>query len=213
MKHLIYTLATIVFLSSCTRNTYVDKSADVQGQTFAILPFDVRIEKDINFKKTTQAQLDEKARVEAYQYQNATYQYMLGKQKDFIVAFQDPDETNTMLKRAGITGDKVGNYTKAELAKVLKVDGIMSGKVYRKEVMSQSLGKGIDLFAKTTNLAATSVKTNEANLSLSLYSSPDKRVVWTYQYDLSGTSDNSPDAVTASLMNDAARKFPYRKHK
>ncbi len=213
MKKLFYILTASLLLGACARNTYVDKSADVQGQTFAIMPFDVRIEKDINFKKTTQAQLDEKARVEAYQYQNATYQYMLGKQKDFVVAFQDPDETNTMLKRAGITGDKIMNYTKAELAKVLKVDGIMSGKVYRKEIMSQQLGKGIDMLAKSTNFAATPVKTNESNLSLSLYSSPEKRIVWTYQYDMSGTSDYDPQAVTSSLMNDAARKFPYRKRK
>ena len=213
-KNLALCVVLGCWLLSCSRSTYVKQSADVQGQTFAIVPFDVVITKSQNSSKNTpQAQLNEQAKSEGYRYQSSTYNYMLGRQKDFVVAFQDPDETNTLLKRAKISYEKLGDYTKSELAKLLKVDGIMSGKLYRKERMSQELGKAIDVFASKAELGLGKMQTNEATLNLSLYSSPERSVVWTYQYDLSGTADYTPESVAAALMQDAARSFPYRKKK
>lgn len=211
MKNLFYTLLAVIGLFGSCAKTYTDKTANVQGQTFAILPFDVRIEKNINSNKTTQAQLDEMAKSEAYRYQSSTYNYILSKQKDFVVDFQDPDETNALLKRSGVTYAKLSDFTKSELVKILKVDGIMSGKMYRKERMSQELGKAIDIFSSQAKLGISPMRTNDANLSLSLFSKPEQRIVWTYQHNMSGTSDYAPEDITASLMGEAARKFPYRR--
>ncbi len=210
MKTSILIICTILVIS-CARKTYTDKSANVQGQTFAIIPFDVSIQKRANDTKTTQLQLSEKAKNEAIRYQSSAHSYILSKQKDFIVAFQDPNDTNVLLKKAGITFENLNDFTKGQLSKILKVDGILTGKLYRKEIMSQEIGKSIDIFTKLAKLPVDKMTTNEAQLNLSLYTKQDNRIIWTYQYDLSGTSDFTPEHVTASLMQDAARKFPYRK--
>ncbi|MBN8826964.1 MULTISPECIES: hypothetical protein [unclassified Spirosoma] len=199
-------------LTGCAR-TYTDKSANVDGQTFAVLPFDVQIVKNINVQRTTQAQLDEQAKKEAYRYQSSAYSYMLSKQKDFVIAFQDPDETNTLLKRNRITYEKLHDLTKAELSALLKVDGVMWGKMYRHELMPQALAKGIDILSTQTKLGLGPTTANEATMNLSLFSKPEKRVVWTYQLKVPGGADESPESITTQLMNNAARKFPYRKRR
>jgi hypothetical protein len=216
MKNTIIQLVSMTLLLGACAKTYTDKSVNVQGKTFAILPFDVTIEKNINVQKTTQAQLNDMAKSEAYRYQTSTYNYILSKQKDFIVRFQDIDQTNTLLKRNGITYERLSNMTKSELAQLLKVDGILSGKMYRKEIMPQAMAKGLDIITKGTSLGRGfgglgSTKANDVNLSLNLYSAQDQRSIWTYQYDVSGDADQSPENIANALMNNAARKFPYRK--
>jgi hypothetical protein len=208
-------LILCVFLGGCAK-TYTDKSVNVQGKTFAIVPFEVTIEKNMNVQKTTQAQLNQQAKSEALRYQSSSYNYILSKQKDFIVKFQDVDETNTLLKRNGITLEKLADMTKSELSQILRVDGILSGKMYRKEIMPQFMAKGIDILTTGRGLRVgtnNNTTANTVNLSLNLYSKQDQRVIWTYQLDVSGDGDQTPESIANSLMNNAAKKFPYRKKK
>ncbi len=209
---IISLLTTIGLLTGCAR-TYTDKTANVEGQTVAVLPFDVQIVKNMNVQRTTQAQLDQQAKSEAYRYQSSTYSYMVSKQKDYVVAFQDPDETNTMLKRGKVTYEKLHDLTKAELATLLHVDAVMWGKMYRQEFMPQALAKGIDILASQNKLGIGPMTANEVTMNLSLFSKPEKRVIWTYQLNVPGGADESPESISASLMNNAARKFPYRKRR
>jgi len=214
MKKLIVCIGCAGLLLACAK-TFTDKTVQVQGQTFAILPFDVKITKNFNVQKTTQAQLNDRAREEAYQYQAATFGYIMGRQKDYVVRFQDVDETNTLLKRNKIGYEQLGDLTKSELSKLLKVDGIMWGKLYRREVMPQLAAKAIDLLTTPRNTLRVGGGTtaNSENLSLSLYSKQEQRVIWTYQYEMSAGADSSPGDVAHSLMENAARKFPYRRKK
>jgi hypothetical protein len=213
MQKIISLTALCLILGACAK-TYTDKSVNVQGKTFAIVPYEVTIEKNMNVQRTTQAQLNQQAKSEAYRYQSSSYNYILSKQKDYVVKFQDVDETNTLLKRNGITYEKMGDMTKSELSQLLKVDGILSGKMYRKEVMPQALAKGLDVLTKGNKIGLSERNTaNTVNLNLNLYSKTDQRVIWTYQLDVSGDGDQTPESIANSLMNNAAKKFPYRKNK
>jgi hypothetical protein len=213
MQKIISLTALCLILGACAK-TYTDKSVNVQGKTFAIVPYEVTIEKNMNIQRTTQAQLNQQAKSEAYRYQSSSYNYILSKQKDYVVKFQDVDETNTLLKRNGITYERMGDMTKSELSQLLKVDGILSGKMYRKEVMPQALAKGLDVLTKGNKIGLSERNTaNTVNLKLNLYSKTDQRVIWTYQLDVSGDGDQTPESIANSLMNNAAKKFPYRKNK
>jgi hypothetical protein len=213
MQKIISLTALCLILGACAK-TYTDKSVNVQGKTFAIVPYEVTIEKNMNVQRTTQAQLNQQVKSEAYRYQSSSYNYILSKQKDYVVKFQDVDETNTLLKRNGITYEKMGDMTKSELSQLLKVDGILSGKMYRKEVMPQALAKGLDVLTKGNKVGLSERNTaNTVNLNLNLYSKTDQRVIWTYQLDVSGDGDQTPESIANSLMNNAAKKFPYRKNK
>lgn len=199
----------IVLLMGCGRKS----APTTQGsaKTYAILPFDVAIEKNLQIKKTTPEQLRQMEEREAYQYQNGVFQYMMQRKKDFSVNFQDVDDTNTLLKRNGITYDKGRSMTKAELCQLLQVDGILTGKYQRKENLDRNISRGLDLIARQTENFALSPKQGEANLSLSLYNATEKRVVWTYQNDDWNSSYRSPEEMAQKLMERAAKKFPYKK--
>ncbi|WP_428656168.1 hypothetical protein [Runella sp.] len=180
-------------------------------KTYAILPFDVTIEKNLQVKKTTPEMLREQEEREAYQYQNGVFQYMMERKKDFSVDFQDIDDTNTLLKRHNVTYDKGRSMTKAELCKLLEVDGLLTGRFQRKENLDRNISRGLDLIASKTNTFGLAPKQGEATLSLTLYNSVEKRVVWTYQNDDWNSSYRSPEEMARGLMGRAAKKFPYKR--
>jgi hypothetical protein len=205
---------------SCAK-TFTDSSAVVEGKTFAILPFQVTIIKDINFKKTTKAQLDEIAKQEAYRYQTVSFNYIMNKQKDYYVSFQPIEETNALLKKNKISYEKLSEMSSEYLSKILKVDGILIGKMHRREVMPQLMAKGLDILQGSGSLRqrATTVSVgdnttaNTVNMGLTLYSKINTRIIWTYQYDVNGDAYNTPENMANQLMLNAAKKFPFKKKK
>lgn len=178
-------------------------------KTYAILPFDVRIEKNMQMKKTTPEMLHELEQKEALQYQNGVFQFLMKRKKEYAVNFQDIDDTNTLLGRAGITPENLRTKTKNELCELLKVDGIVNGKFYRKEAMDQNVGKALNVISREAG-GLGPVKSGDADLSLSLYSAAEQRVTWTYTNDdWNGMKDQ--DDITDRLMQKAAKKFPFKK--
>jgi hypothetical protein len=202
---LLRTLITLTLLTGCVRTP-----PQIAVQTYAVLPFDVTIEKNLQVKKTTPEQLSQQARQEAYQYQNGTFQYLMSRKREFAVDFQDIDETNTLLSRAGLTYEKIRTMTKGELSQLLQVDGILTGKFSRKENLPRGAARALDLVAANTNVLGLGVKQGEASLSLSLYNAAERRVVWTYQNEDWNSSYRSPEELAGGLMERAARKFPYK---
>ena len=178
-------------------------------QTYAILPFDVKIEKNLQMKKTTPEMLHEQEISESSQYQNGVYQFLMKRKKDYAVSFQDIDDTNTILARAGLNWATIKSKTKGELCDLLKVEGIINGKFYRKELMDQQLGKGLNILAQQV-APMPMIKTGDADLSLTLFSAADQRVTWTYHNDdWNGMKDQND--ITERLMQKAAKKFPFKK--
>lgn len=178
-------------------------------KTYAILPFDVQIEKNLQMKKTTPEMLHEQEQKEAFQYQNGVFQFLMKKKKEYAVNFQDIDDTNTLLSRLGITSENLKSKTKGEICELLKVDGIVNGKFYRKEAMDQNVGKALNVVSRETG-GFGAIKTGDADLSLSLYNAAEQRVTWTYTNDdWNGMKDQSD--ITDRLMQKAAKKFPFKK--
>ncbi|MBD2755366.1 hypothetical protein [Spirosoma validum] len=176
-----------------------------------MLPFDVQIEKNLQLKKTTADRLRVQEEREAYQYQSGVFQYLMDRKKDFAVNFQDIDDTNTLLKRKGITYQTLRSMTKTEMCQALGVDGVISGRFQRRENLDRTASRVLDLVSRQTENFALSPKQGEANLSLTLYDVAEKRVVWTYQNDDWNSSYRSPEEMAQGLMARAAKKFPYRR--
>lgn len=178
-------------------------------KTYAILPFDVQIEKNLQMKKTTPEMLHEQEQKEAFQYQNGVFQFLMKKKKEYAVNFQDIDDTNTLLSRSGITSENLKSKTKGEICELLKVDGIVNGKFYRKEAMDQNVGKALNVVSREAG-GFGAIKTGDADLSLSLFNAVEQRVTWTYTNDdWNGMKDQ--DDITDRLMQKAAKKFPFKK--
>jgi hypothetical protein len=201
-------------MTQCSRPTTTTTSkAPATGptQTYAILPFDVTIEKNLQIKKTTPEMLRTQEERESGQYQSGVFQYLMERKKDFSVGFQDIDDTNTLLKRHNISYDKGRSMTKAELCKLLGVDGILTGRFQRKDNLDRTISRGLDMIASRTEAWGLSPKQGEATLSLTLYNAAEKQVVWTYQNDDWNSSYRSPEEMAQKLMERAAKKFPYKK--
>lgn len=205
----VFIISVIVGCSHKTTSTAVVNQGVVR--TYAILPFDVSIEKNLQIKKTTPEMLRQQEERESLQYQSGVFQYMMERKKDFNVNFQDIDDTNALLKRNNIAYEKGRTMTKAELCQLLQVDGILAGKYQRKENLDRNLSRGLDILARQTENFSLSPKQGEATLSLTLYNAFEKRVVWTYQNDDWNSSYRSPEELAGKLMERAAKKFPYKK--
>ena len=145
----------------------------------------------------------------------------MNRQKDYYVSFQPIEETNALLKKNKISYEKLNEMSSEYLSKTLKVDGILIGKMYRKEVMPPLMAKGIDIlqesgsFRKRVSTVSVGDNTtaNTVNMGLSLYSKVNTRIIWTYQYDVKGDAYNTPENMANQLMLNAAKKFPFRKKK
>ncbi len=205
----VFIISVITGCSHKTTSTAVVNQGVVR--TYAILPFDVTIEKNLQIKKTTPEMLRQQEERESLQYQSGVFQYMMERKKDFNVNFQDIDDTNALLKRNNVAYEKGRTMTKAELCQLLQVDGILAGKYQRKENLDRNLSRGLDILARQTENFSLSPKQGEATLSLTLYNAFEKRVVWTYQNDDWNSSYRSPEELAQKLMERAAKKFPYKK--
>lgn len=201
---LILVVAFLAILTACSKAPV--KSVGPM-QTYAIVPFEVNIQKNLQIKKTTPEMLKSQEKIESIQYQNAAFQYLMSRKKEYAVNFQDVDDTNTLLKRGSVDH---GTMTKTELCKLLGVDGILVGKYQRVENLDKNISKGLSFVASKTNLSGLNQKQGEASLSLSLYDFKDQKVIWTYMDDDFSTSESSPDELIKGLMSRASRKFPFK---
>ncbi len=137
MKNQLVSAALCVLVLACMTHCSRPATSKAQTagptQTYAILPLDVTIEKNLQVKKTPPDMLCAQEERESGQYQSGVFQHLMERKKDFSVSFQDIDDTNNLLKRHNISYEKGRSMTKVELCRLLEVDGILTGRFQRKE--------------------------------------------------------------------------------
>ncbi len=196
----------ITFLSACGPTIY--KAAEFEKskgtiKTIAIIPFNVSIDSKRLPKGTTIETLRESQQKTGYDIQGNSYTWLLQRQKDYSISFQDIDKTNATLKKANISYDDIFLQDKGELCKILGVDGIISGKATMSKPMSDGAAVALGLLAGawgSTNNTATSLTIHDTNGTL----------LWKYDYDASGSVGSSAESLTKALMRNASKNFPYK---
>ena len=114
------------------------------------------------------------------------------------------DKTNTILKRNKIDLENLGEYSKDELARLLEVDEVISGNVITTKPMSTGAALA---FGVLFNVWGT---TNTADVTVSLHSGKDSKLLWKFNHVYSGSVGSSPEELTNAMMKPISRKFPYR---
>lgn len=135
--------------------------------------------------------------------QNAAYTWLLQRQKEYTITFQDVDRTNALLKKAAINYENIAFQDKADLCKILGVDGIISGKATMSKPMSEGAAVAVGLlvgFWGSTNNTTTTLTIHDASGGL----------LWKYDYQSSGSVGSSSESLTKALMKNASKKFPYK---
>jgi len=177
-----------------------------QHKTVAILPFRVTIAAKNLPKNVTPEMVEKMERDEAMEFQRQLYaRFLTRAQEDgYRIGFQDVDQTNTLLQRAGISMDSLGAHTKDEIAKALGVDALLSGSVR----MSKPTSTGA-AFAQQL-IFGFSGSTERVDINMTVHDGANASLLWSYDHTDKGGMANSSEAMTKSLFKKVAGNFPYR---
>ncbi|MFC2168043.1 hypothetical protein ACFLRW_03590 [Acidobacteriota bacterium] len=199
----------IILVSGCaTIYTTPDfNAARNQHRILAILPFDVTIAVRRLPKGVTVEMLREMEQDEAYVIQGEVYRFFLRQMSKnaYTINFQDIDETNSTLLREGISFENIRNYSKAEIAQILKVDSVLSGTVHRAKPMS--MGASI----VTAVLLDWPGITNKVDVGVAIHNGTDASLLWKYNHSYAGSIGSSSENLTRALMRHVSKKFPYKR--
>jgi hypothetical protein len=205
------TVLFLFLLTSCSGPTIYTKNDfnDVtkQHKKVAILPFIVTIDSKNQSKEFTLDMAKKAERDEAYMFQQQIYSQFLKQQSKgkYTVEFQDAELTNTLLLQNGINYENISLYTKADIAKRLSVNSIISGTIKRSKPMSSGSAIAIGvLFGAWGN-------TNRVDITINLHDGNTSDLLWKYDHEASGSVGSSPEELAKSLMKGISKDFPYQK--
>ncbi|MGD9930972.1 MAG: hypothetical protein AB7U05_13220 [Mangrovibacterium sp.] len=213
MKNLIL-LLWFVFISLTVfsqTNLYENPAFDEitkDHQTIAILPFKASVTlRPKQMKDISAEQLARMETSEGESVQSAMYSWFLKREKrgDLRVKVQDSNRTNALLKKQGITYDNLADYTPDEIAQILEVDAVISGKFETNKPMSE--GASLVLGA----LIGFWGSTNKAVLNLFIHDGTEGELLINYSKGINGAIGSSNEDLINILMRKASRRIAYSK--
>ncbi|TAE70586.1 MAG: hypothetical protein EAZ85_11755 [Bacteroidetes bacterium] len=171
----------------------------------AILPFEVTMKSKKLPKGVTPEMVAEDEKKESVNIQNSIFTFLLRKSSKYNIKMQDTDKTRALLAKNNLDLKAIQTMTKDEIAKVLEVDGIISGSIVTEKIMSQEAGLALGL------LGLGGSKTNQTTCILQLHDSKKGDLLWRYDRQVSGGWASSTDDLVERIMRQVARNFPYKK--
>lgn len=174
----------------------------------AIIPFKASVKLRPNqIEKMGQDQYAKLQIEEGKSVQSALQTYFLNKKNNegFTVTFQDVAKTNALLLQNNITEENIDHYTSEDLAKLLNVDGIISGTLNTDKPMSDGASVALGLlvgFYGATNSGKCTINVNDGKTGI---------LLWKYEKTLARSLGSDINTVINAMMRKAARKFPYIK--
>lgn len=188
------------------------KSIDLENskptmKTIAIIPFSVSNDIKRFPKGTSIESLKQEEDKAGFEMQEKSYSWLLQRQNNYTVSFQDIYKTNVTLKKQNINNENINLIDKGELCKILGVDGIISGRITIQKLMSEG-----GAIATTILFGGFSGSTSKSTASLSIHNGLGV-LLWKYDNEINGTLGFNPESLVNSLFNEASKKFPYVKRK
>lgn len=181
------------------------KEAVSNQKLVAIIPFETKM----SFKK-----LPKDFDMEAHKakeksmstsIQSSMYTFLLRKSDNYSVAFQDVDKTNILLKKAGML-DNLSEYTKDEIAKVLGVDAIISGRFENEQTRSEA-----GAIVTTVLFGGLGSKTGSGALTMMINDGTNGDLLWRFFKSMNDSVFSSTDELIDRMMRKVSRNFPYSK--
>ena len=160
-------------------------------------------------KDMTNEQLLKIERSEGEGIQTAMYSWFLKRKKRGDMKntnVQDPKTTTALLKRNDIDYNNITDYTPQELAKILEVDGIITGDFETNKPMSEGASIALGL------LVGFWGSTNNAVVNMSVHNAEDGVLLWNYNKKVRGSIGSSTDDLINILMRKASRRMAYTKN-
>jgi hypothetical protein len=217
MKKLRYLLAALLLAGTLSTTAQAQSREIYQNPQFktltaahkqlAILPFAVTMTSKKLPKGVTAEQVHQQELQEGKTVQSALHTYFLKHQSSdqFSVTFQDVNKTNTLLAKAGLTPENLSQKTAEELAKILGVDGIVSGTFMTDKPMSDGAAVAMAV------LVGMSGPTNSGRTSISINDGSTGELLWKYDKALSRGLGSDTSTIINAIMRKCSKMFPYAK--
>jgi hypothetical protein len=172
----------------------------------AILPFKASIMlRPKQIEKMGEEQYQKLQIDEGKSVQSALQTYFLNKREDkgFDVTFQDVAKTNALLLKNNINLTNIDSYTSEELAKLLEVDGVISGSISTDKPMSDGASIALGMvvgFYGATNSGKCTININDGKTG---------ELLWKYEKTLARSLGSDINTIINAMMRKASRQFPY----
>ena len=117
------------------------------------------------------------------------------------------EHANALLSQKGIDYSTIDVYTGKELAKILGVDGIISGSLDLNVLLSKGVSTDfslLDYFRGKTNYGRIGIKISDGTTG---------KLLWKYEKIITKKTGKNTDELIDKMMKAASRKFPYDKEK
>ncbi len=215
MKKNILTIILIIPLFSSYGQTklFVDPEFSKYGsdhEIIAVIPFQTTISlRPKKMKELKEGQLEEMQQNESYDIQQSMYSWFLKRKQQgkLWVEVQDVNKTNSLLKKEGISYSNIKGFTAKEIAAILDVDAIISGRFETSKPMSDGVSVALGL------LVGFYGATSRATIDMFIYNADDGKVLINYNKAVSGSIGSSTDGLINTIMRKASRRIPYTKPK
>ena len=193
-------------------------------QIIAVLPFEMVLTGDPP-KNLTAQQIAEIEEAESIAFQQALYSRLLHqasvqRKHPITIEIQSVKTTNQLLAAAGIGVRESWGMSAKALAKVLRVDAVISTSVRKTRYLSDGESLGIDLGLSIANEVSEGrlapilpwglVTTHDIGANCELLDSLDGAVIWQTDFTQSTDWQVSANQVIAGFTDELAKKFPYR---
>ncbi|MGM9507648.1 hypothetical protein ACS5NO_07970 [Larkinella sp. GY13] len=215
MKSVVFTIGCLLSaLASLAQTREIYTNANFRNiaqnhKVLAILPFKTKLqlrpkEVEKNGGATGVAVLEKR---EGLAVQSAMHSYFLKRQesRDLFIDVQDPNRTNSLLQRNGVTDETQSGFTPEELAKMLGVDGIISGTFESTQPMSNGAAIALGM------LGGFGGATNTGKMMININDGKTGELLWKYDKTLSRGFGSDTGSIVTTIMRKASRQLPYDK--
>ena len=175
-----------------------------QHKTVAIIPFSTKITYKKQPKNFSVEANREQELAMAKNIQSSMYTFLLRRKNDYSVNLQDVDKTNVLLKKADML-DKLDEYTKDEIAKILGVDAVIGGKFEQEQSKTES-----GAIISAVLFGGIGAKTGSGTLTLTLNDGNNGELLWRFFKTMDDGVFNSTDDLIERMMRKVSRNFPYK---
>lgn len=209
-KNIIAVVLLNVLLSACasSKDFLSENFPRVRSthQRIAILPFDVRFENPNNRTNEAKNQklFSNQEREASLDAQKELFTYIARQvaKGRYEIAFQDFSKTNKVLSENGIRLEDIARQNKADIAKLLGVDAVISGdlairitQIDRRSIQISPMFQGSD--GVETNVKLFDAISGEMLWSTNLSQRPNSRM-------------DTPHHLSSQLIGQVAKSLPYR---
>lgn len=206
---LLLLLATGATAFTQAQQNYINpkfKEITKQHKLIAILPFKTKISYK-TFGRYFDYQANRNKEIDLSEMtQSGIYSYLLDRSGKNTIDFQDVDRTNTQLEKAGMI-DSLDNFTKEEIAKVLGVDAVVSGK-YEVEHFNIASDRSQPKPAETSSTILES-PSGSISATIALNDAASGTLLWRYAINAPDYATYSTNNMVDRIMAKTSKNFPY----